>query len=551
MKQRKQLLIFLLIGCLFVAISVIPDLVSDELKTWCSQQLGPSYPWYLIGFFVVASFVVLWFTSDFKNIFSGKTTAKSDILNIPWSLEAKRRLLAAKEALANANPEAALILLYQFNYSALAEQLTPLSSRLAKYRQDRNAGIQTGEERDTGFNRIIKDLLSLISTLEASFAENEAQNRKIRDAFRQKYRNRLDQKLASRQPVRLRPLASKEGTSELVVSAFHSYNDENIPQEIGRLFQDAHGRLLLVGQPGAGKTTLLLQLADRLFDLEADALPIVINLASWRSSFIKLENWLEEVLASQMSTNKSGAKAILRQANLILLLDGLDELKEAEAMQTALVAIAAYGATAGRQFVLTCRMEEYKAVQADARVNLQIEVGPLNAEQIIEELEKTGFEQPEAKILAQALRKDALLQEAVEAPFYFNTLQLLYAGSLPKFSSSSLEERKAEIERLFVADALRMDSNAAFSSEKSGHWLAFLAKRMSEKGKVVFELLDLQSDLQSGTKSEKIMEGLLGGLVFGVLAGLTFGLFGGLVGGLVLGVFLLGIAVSLALEIMG
>ncbi len=190
-------------------------------------------------------------------------------------------------------------------------------------------------------------------------------------------------------------------------------------------------------------------------------------------------------------------------------------------------------------------------MQADARVNLQIEVGPLNAEQIIEELEKTGFEQPEAKILAQALRKDALLQEAVEAPFYFNILQLLYAGSLPKFSSSSLEERKAEIERLFVADALRMDSNAAFSSEKSGHWLAFLAKRMSEKGKVVFELLDLQYDLQSGTKSEKIMEGLLGWLVFGVLAGLTFGLFGGLVGGLVLGVFLLGIAVSLALEIMG
>lgn len=33
----------------------------------------------------------------------------------------------------------------------------------------------------------------------------------------------------------------------------------------------------MVGQPGAGKTTLLLQLADRLFDLEADALPVVIN----------------------------------------------------------------------------------------------------------------------------------------------------------------------------------------------------------------------------------------------------------------------------------
>lgn len=145
--------------------------------------------------------------------------------------------------------------------------------------------------------------------------------------------------------------------------------------------------LLSVG-PVWVKLLFLLELADRLFDLEADVLPVLINLASWKSGFVKLENWLEEVLASELSTNKSGAKAVLQQTSLILLLDGLDELKEESEMASCLAAISEYGANQGRRFVITCRIEEYKAVQEDARVNMQIEVGSLDAAELIAELEK-------------------------------------------------------------------------------------------------------------------------------------------------------------------
>ncbi|MCY7329805.1 MAG: NACHT domain-containing protein, partial [Saprospiraceae bacterium] len=391
-------------------------------------------------------------------------------------------------------------------------------------------------------NRINSDIYGLIGDIENQLADGEKENRQLRETFRQGYRDRLDQKLASRQPVNLRRFATTEGTSEPVAATFIPYSSDTIREEIGKTFQAARGRLLIVGQPGAGKTTLLLQLAARLFDLEADALPIVLNLATWQSRFGELETWLEAVLAAELSTNQAGARAVLRQSKLLLLLDGLDELKEDEAINSCLAAIANYGAVAGRRFVITCRMEEYKRVQEDARVNLQIEVGPLQGEQLEIELARMGREQPEAVPLLQAIQNDPLLRQAVETPFYFNTLQLLFAGRLPVFTATDLEGRKAEIKQKFVDNALQNIQNKGYLPQPATHWLSFLASRMDERNQETFEHRDMQYDTWKRWSRWNIFTanfiyGLVFGLVFGLVAGLVAGLLGGLVGGLVVGLF--------------
>lgn len=553
MLSRKRLLFFLFIGFLTVAVGVIPDLVSDELKAWCLQRFGPSYPWYFTGFFVVGCFVLLAASSDFKDLLLFNRQAKAQgQIKIIWSQNAKQHIQTARQQLQEAKPEETIKTLFYLKNADIDDQLSSLSIRLAQHQQDSRLGILSSEQKDIAFNRFVKDLLDLIKTIETQLAEGEKENQQLREAFRQRYRDRLKQKLASRQPVNLRHLTSKEGTSERVADTFIPYNSEEIKEEIGKTFQNAHRRLLIVGQPGAGKTTLLLQLADRLFDLEADALPVVINLASWQSSYGKLETWLEAVLAAELSTTKAGAKAVLRQSGLILLLDGLDELKEDEAINSCLAAIADYGATAGRRFVITCRIEEYKRAAEDARVNQQIEVGPLTSEQLEAELTRMGREQPEAIPLLQALQKDPLLRQAVETPFYFNTLQLLFAGRLPVFNAEDLGGRKAEIIEKFVAAALQNTQKQEYPPERARHWLAFLASRMNERNLVVFELRDLQYDWWRnwsrlnlvvanfihelfGGLSIGLTIGFVGGPLVALLGGLPFWLASGLVIGLIIG----------------
>jgi DNA replication protein DnaC len=536
MPPRKRLLLFLLIGLLTVTISVIPDLVSDELKAWYLQHFGPSYPWYFIGFLVVGCFVVLAMSGDFKDLFSFNRHAKGQRqIKIAWSKETKQKLQSAREKLKDAQPEETIKILSNLKNPDIDEQLPLLSSRWAKYKQDNHSGVLDSEQKDVAFNRIAKDLLDLIKTIDAQLAEGEKENRKLRETFRERYSKRLANKLASRQQLNLRRFASKEGTSERVADTFVLYNNEENMEEIGKIFQAAHGRMLIVGQPGAGKTTLLLQLADRLFDLEADALPVVINLVSWQSSYRKLETWLEAVLAAELGTNKAGVKAVLRQSEMILLLDGLDELKEGEAMNSCLAAIADFGATPGWRFVITCRIEEYKRVTEDARVKLQIELGPLTREQLEAELTRLEHmtpQQPEALPLLQAIQKDSLLRHAVETPFYFNTSQLLFAGSLPVFSAGDLEGRKAEIKEKFIATALQKAELKGYSSEYAAHWLAFLASQMNKKKKTLFELTDLQYDWLPGKNDGKLFAAFIAVLATWPLSGLTFGLFGGIIGGL-------------------
>jgi Effector-associated domain 11/NACHT domain len=539
MHQKIRIVLFLLLGLLFIAVSFIPDLVSDELKALCLEKFGPKYPWYLLGFFVVGTFILLWI-GDIKSLLGIRSlSADPKHLNIPWSWSAKQRLQQAKQALADADPQTALRLLQEFDSPSLNDTLILLSTQLANYQAENIAGTLGTDEKNVGFNKLTKRILSLINSIESNFSEQENHNRNIRDSIRKRYQERLSQKMALRQAVKLRKWVSKEGTSELIAATFKTYPEQAIPEEIGKLFQDAHGRLLIVGQPGMGKTTLLLELADRLFDLEVDALPLLINLASWKSDFNTLENWLEEVLPSELSTNKSGAKAVLQQSNLILLLDGLDELKEPSEMASCLAAIAEYGATAGRRFVITCRIEDYKAIQEDARVNLQIEVGSLDATELIAELDKIGYQQPEAKALAQALRSDELLQEVVTTPFYFNTLQLLYAGKTPVFTTTDLDARKSEIEQKFIEYALQPAKLKAYKPEDAQRWLSFLASSMTDKSKVVFELVDLQYGWQKWTKSEKFVayqiRSLIAGLSSGIVLSLTLSLAFGLVFGLVFG----------------
>jgi NACHT domain/CHAT domain len=90
--------------------------------------------------------------------------------------------------------------------------------------------------------------------------------------------------------------------------------------------------LLILGSPGAGKTIALLQLAQRLIERsERDLslpIPIIFNLSSWARNRKSIVDWSIDELREKYQVSKSLSEPWMQQQQLILLLDGLDEVNE-------------------------------------------------------------------------------------------------------------------------------------------------------------------------------------------------------------------------------
>ncbi|HRI58535.1 MAG TPA: hypothetical protein PK228_02395, partial [Saprospiraceae bacterium] len=361
----------------------------------------------------------------------------------------------------------------------------------------------------------------------------------LRHDLLRRYEHRLSQKLAGKEPVNLRKIPSDIGSTDEMMTL----KAEHIPTAMLDLFNQANGRLLLTGVPGAGKTTLLLQLAEalinRITNAEKEAedlakekkveyipklqpLPVLLNLASWRSEFETIQAWLEQVLHLELSANRRGADRIRHTVPLILLLDGLDEVAEAD-RPSCLAAIGEYGAVSTRQFAVSCRREELKALEQHipANIYLPIEVVQLTPEQIENQLTAWAFIQPEAKPLLQGIRHDKALLEALRTPFFLNTAQMLFASGKrwKQFGFSKTDDvqvREKEVLERFIENALK-DGWRTHSPDEVRHWLAFLASRMNREGLVVFELRHLQYGDKKLSMIEIICAGMLSFIVNGLL----------------------------------
>lgn len=318
----------------------------------------------------------------------------------------------------------------------------------------------------------------------------------IRQYLRQRYERRKDQKLAGDQLFNLRIKSTTEGTTPEKAETFITLQGRKTGEEIQQIFEKARRRLLVTGLPGAGKTSLLLNLALELLETDPDHLAVLLNLATWRSDFPSFDDWLREILPAELGVTKRYAADILQAGKLTLLLDGLDEVDEAH-RASCLKAIGEYGRL-GRDYVISTRKDEYKALEKDAPVWAQIEVLPLTDKQLLNQLDHADRRKfPEAPDLKAALEHDPLLLRVAETPFYLNCLQLLFRGgntlSELKLKGATVAERQAEITERFVEQAMAQPSKHG-SPEQVRYWLSFFASRLTQRNKVVFELVDLQYD---------------------------------------------------------
>jgi hypothetical protein len=301
--------------------------------------------------------------------------------------------------------------------------------------------------------------------------------------------------------------------------------------------------LLILGAPGSGKTTMLLELARQLIARAREdityPIPMVFNLASWTEK-LSLADWLAQELNNLYSVPRKTAPDWVKGNKLLLLLDGLDEVRQ-ESRAKCVEAINAFRKEHGLTSLAVCsRSQDYADLNAKLSFEGAIEVQPLTQKQITEFFNRFGKEMVGIK---QVLKKDSALREMAETPLFLSIMIMAYQDKQDVDILVSQDE-KAQRKHLFDTYIERMFERLGRSkierSKKQDvlRWLPWLAEKMIVNNQVPYLITNLQAEWAGQKKEEfyRIFVGLVilsifvlfNGLIFGIIIGPTIGLMNGL-----------------------
>lgn len=309
----------------------------------------------------------------------------------------------------------------------------------------------------------------------------------------------------------------------------HAPRDLPAGTPIIKAFDDAGGKLLILGAPGAGKTTLLLELArDLLSRAEQDEqqpIPVIFSLSSWASGQSKLADWLVEELKVKYQVPGKVGRAWIENNQLLLLLDGLDEVPQGQ-REACVEAINTYqqreehGLT---PLVLSSREVDYLDLARLVLLHTAVTVQPLTSVQIDAYLSSVGRQ---LNAVRAALLDDVDLQALANSPLMLSILSLAYQGQT---AEDLLETPPAARQRhLFGVYVQRMlDHRKAalqYAPEQTKRWLAWLARKMRDYGFTELYIERLQPGLLPKGKSRWFYDCTVGTLPLILIGGLLFGL---------------------------
>ncbi|MBV6627683.1 MAG: AAA-like domain-containing protein [Rivularia sp. (in: Bacteria)] len=307
--------------------------------------------------------------------------------------------------------------------------------------------------------------------------------------------------------------------------------------------------LLILGEPGSGKTTILIELCRNLILRAIEdinhPIPVIFNLSSWSHKKQTIATWIVKELKNHYNLLQSIGETWVKEEQLILLLDGLDEIR-LEAQESCILAlnkfIQQYPQT---QIVVCSRMQEYLNLSYRLRFQTAISLQPLSSEQIYSYISGTGLKTAAVNSL---LLENSALQELAKSPLILNLILFAY-GDLSASDLPRIQSADESLQHLFDAYIHRMlprrINNSKYSKSQTNRWLSWLAKIMLQESQTMFFIEHMQSTLLQN-KNQRLMYscglGLTGGLVFGLMGGIVFGLISGLFlglgGGLGFGIFL-------------
>ena len=211
----------------------------------------------------------------------------------------------------------------------------------------------------------------------------------------------------------------------------------------------------------------------------------MFNLSSWTDAKQPIADWLVGELKTKYYALKETASDWIENNDLLLLLDGLDEVSS-DRREACAHAINDFRREHGwTPLVVCCRSEEYEALTTRLDLGGAVSLQPLTEKQVDDYLDQAG---QELAALRTALKDDPILYELAQTPLMLSIMTLAYHG-MSVHDLQPLETINARrkhifdnyVERMFkprihrtipdASDDQRPDGKR-FSKEESIHWLS-------------------------------------------------------------------------------
>ncbi|MDW3650703.1 MAG: CHAT domain-containing protein [Bacteroidia bacterium] len=231
-----------------------------------------------------------------------------------------------------------------------------------------------------------------------------------------------------------------------------------VNESLGGMFHKIGRSMLVLGDPGSGKTILLLSMVEELLDTYEKQpdfdLPVVFKLSSWAFYDKSFTDWLIDELSMKYKIPVPVAKPILKNSNLLLMLDGLDEIEDPERRNECVKAINDYIKKQPNTGVaVCCRYKEYVELGEKLILNGAIRVKGFSEEKIMNHLVQAG---PAFDELREFLARDSSFLELAEFPFNLNLMMRTFPDvSIEDMITSefkSVKESNKQLMAAFVAN---------------------------------------------------------------------------------------------------
>ena len=277
--------------------------------------------------------------------------------------------------------------------------------------------------------------------------------------------------------------------------------------------------LLILGEPGAGKTITLLRLVKTLINrIDSDLsqpIPVILNLSSWTKKS-SLTEWLVQNLYVSYQVSRSLGKAWIREEQLMLCLDGLDEVA-IQHRNDCMRELNHFLQNHGRTEVIVCsRVSDYEEMTERLMVRCAIFIRPLTKVQVDRFLAQAG---EQLDTLRNALRQDEGLHNLATSPLLLSIMSLAYRNTAIEDilkGAAQADYRKQLFSQYVDRMFQRRGTNQLYSRKQSQRWLIWLAKYNRISSQKVFLIEQLQPDSLSGFW-HKTLYRLLASLVVGPL----------------------------------
>lgn len=431
--------------------------------------------------------------------------------------------------------------------------------------------------QNQGSGNVFKDVMINVFNEVGSGKTSARQDYRNRQALLSKVKNYwvkgvLETSLRDRSFINL----SLEARPDAVIAPWNAvelWEEEQAPlanqTTVPELFEQlgAGRSLLILGEPGSGKTTTLLALTQHLVaQAEQDInqlIPVIFNLSSWACKKQTIASWLVTELSSKYQVPKAVGERWVKDQQLLLLLDGLDEV-QLQDRETCVEALNSFHQECGPEIVVCSRLKDYEALSGRLGFQAAIYLRSLTADQVCHSLDDATSNLEGLKTL---IRNDPTLHELAKSPLMLNIMAMAYRGvsaeDLPQ--TEIVEERQHQLLDAYIERMFKRRAGSHYTKADTLRWLSWLAQNMAQFSQTVFLIEGIHPDwlenasqrrayrigtkflllsLWSGIHAALIAgHGLdkfsfdplqgLAGLAAGLLGSLTYGIIGGLLGGTV------------------